>query len=73
MALTGTLCMSVGAVVAFNTPGVSMLEGRSHIAVLWDIRMRPEARSSSVEAKTRGGSDPVEGWSHRAGTRADRS
>ena len=50
MALTGTLCMSVGAVVAFNTPGVSMLEGRSHIAVL-DIRMRPEARSSSVEAK----------------------
>ncbi len=35
-----------GAVVACNTPGVSMLEGRSDLAVLCDIRVRPEARSS---------------------------
>ena len=37
-----------GAVVAFDTAGVSMLEGRSDLAVLWDIRIRPEARSSGV-------------------------
>lgn len=37
-----------GAVVAFDTPGVSMLEGRSDLAVLWDIRVRPEARSSGI-------------------------
>jgi GNAT superfamily N-acetyltransferase len=34
-----------GGVVAFNTAGVSMLEGRDAEAVLWDIRVRPEARS----------------------------
>ena len=33
-----------GAVVAFNTRGVQMLEGRGDLAVLWDIRVSPEAR-----------------------------
>lgn len=33
-----------GAVVAFNTPGVNMLEGSGDLAVLWDIRVAPEAR-----------------------------
>jgi len=37
-----------GAVVAFNTAGVSMLDGRSDLAVLWDIRVRPEVRSSGT-------------------------
>ena len=37
-----------GAVVAFNTVGADMLEGRSDLAVLWDIRVRPEARSSGT-------------------------
>ncbi len=37
-----------GAVIAFDTPGVDMLEGRSDLAVLWDIRVHPEARSSGV-------------------------
>lgn len=37
-----------GAVVAFNTSGVDMLEGRSDLAVLWDIRLRPEARSAGI-------------------------
>jgi GNAT superfamily N-acetyltransferase len=37
-----------GAVVAFNTAGVNMLEGRSDLAVLWDIRVRPEARSAGI-------------------------
>jgi GNAT superfamily N-acetyltransferase len=37
-----------GAVVAFDTPGLTMLEGRSDLAVLWDIRVSPEARGQGV-------------------------
>lgn len=37
-----------GAVVAFNTTGIGMLEGRVDLAVLWDIRVRPEARWSGT-------------------------
>jgi GNAT superfamily N-acetyltransferase len=37
-----------GAVVAFNTPGVLMLEGRDDLAVLWDIRVSPDARGQGV-------------------------
>jgi GNAT superfamily N-acetyltransferase len=37
-----------GAVIAFNTQGVNMLEGRKDLAVLWDIRVAPEARGRGV-------------------------
>jgi ribosomal protein S18 acetylase RimI-like enzyme len=37
-----------GAVVAFNTEGVRMLEGRSDLAVLWDIRVLPEVRGRGI-------------------------
>ena len=40
-----------GTVVAFNTVGVDMFDGRSDLAVLWDIRIRPEARRSGVGTK----------------------
>ena len=33
-----------GAVVAHRTPGVHMLEGRDDLAMLWDIRVRPDVR-----------------------------
>ncbi|HEY0020443.1 MAG TPA: GNAT family N-acetyltransferase [Longimicrobium sp.] len=39
-----------GAVVAFNTPGVDMLEGRRDLAVLWDLRVAPEMRGRGVGA-----------------------
>lgn len=39
-----------GAVIAFNTAGVNMLKGRSDLAVLWDIRVSPEARGRGVGA-----------------------
>ncbi len=39
-----------GAVVAFDSPGVEMLEGRRDLAVLWDIRVAPEARGRGVGA-----------------------
>lgn len=37
-----------GAAVAWNTPGVEMLEGRSNLAVLWDIRVRAANRRQGV-------------------------
>jgi hypothetical protein len=36
-------CQQVGgAAVAFDTPGLTMLEGRRDLAVLWDIRVSPK-------------------------------
>ena len=37
-----------GAAAAWNTPGVQMLEGRSDLAVLWDIRVRASSRRQGV-------------------------
>jgi GNAT superfamily N-acetyltransferase len=36
------------AAVAYDTPGLHMLEGRRDLAVLWDIRVAPEARRCGV-------------------------
>jgi GNAT superfamily N-acetyltransferase len=37
-----------GAAVAFDTPGMEMLENRRDLAVLWDIRVSPRKRNSGV-------------------------
>ena len=37
-----------GALIAFQTPGVDMLEDRSDQAVLWDIRVAPAWRGKGV-------------------------
>jgi ribosomal protein S18 acetylase RimI-like enzyme len=37
-----------GAVVAWNTPAVNMLEGRDDLAVLWDLRVHPEHRGRGI-------------------------
>lgn len=37
-----------GAVVAWNTPAVHMLEGRDDLAVLWDLRVHPEHRGLGI-------------------------
>ena len=37
-----------GVVLAFDTAGVTMLEGRRDLAVLWDIRVAPEHRREGV-------------------------
>ena len=39
-----------GAAVAFDTAGLTMLEDRKDIAVLWDIRIATEARRQGVGA-----------------------
>lgn len=37
-----------GAVVAFQSPDLDMLEGRNDLAVLWDIRVAPDARGNGI-------------------------
>lgn len=37
-----------GAVIAFDTPGLEMLEGRRDLAVVWDLRVAPEARGRGI-------------------------
>jgi GNAT superfamily N-acetyltransferase len=37
-----------GAVIAVDTPGVHMLEGRDDLAVLWDLRVAPEWRRKGM-------------------------
>ena len=39
-----------GAVVAFRTPAMFMLDGRSDLALLWDLRVAPEVRRRGVGA-----------------------
>jgi GNAT superfamily N-acetyltransferase len=37
-----------GAVIAFDTPDVALLEGRLDLAVLWDIRVAPDVRRHGI-------------------------
>ena len=37
-----------GVALAFNTSGLDMLEGREDLAVLWDIRVSPDARGQGI-------------------------
>ena len=37
-----------GAAIAFVPPGLTMLEGRRDLAVLWDIRVSPDVRRQAV-------------------------
>lgn len=39
------------AVVAFNTPGVHMLAGRTDLTVLWDLRVHPDFRRIGIGTK----------------------
>ncbi len=55
-----------GAVIAYATPGVDMLAGRDDLAVLWDLRVAPQARGRGVgSALFRG----VEEWARGRGCR----
>jgi GNAT superfamily N-acetyltransferase len=55
-----------GATVAFDTPGLTMLEGRRDLAVLWDIRVAPDARRQGVGSAL---FERVEAWAQRHGCR----
>jgi hypothetical protein len=47
-----------GATVAFDTPGLTMLEGRRDLAVLWDIRVSPDALARALALRCSNGSRP---------------
>jgi hypothetical protein len=50
-----------GVVVACDTPNLSLLEGRSDVALLWDIRVHPEfCRTGWARASSRGSKDGLE-------------
>jgi GNAT superfamily N-acetyltransferase len=55
-----------GATVAFDTPGLTMLEGRRDLAILWDIRVSPDARRRGVGSALL---ERVEGWAQLHGCR----
>jgi len=40
-----------GATVAVHSPDVHMLENRADLAVLWDIRVQPDARGQGIGSK----------------------
>jgi GNAT superfamily N-acetyltransferase len=54
---------SVGAAtVAFRSPGVSMLDGRTDLAVLWDLRVHPDRRRDGVGGRLL---ERVVGWARQ--------
>ena len=55
-----------GAVVAWNTPGVDMLEGRDDLAVLWDLRVRPGRRREGIGKRL---FDHAAAWARAKGCR----
>jgi GNAT superfamily N-acetyltransferase len=55
-----------GGVVAFDTDGVVMLEGRNDLAVLWDIRVWPHVRGNGIGSML---FQAVESWAIARGCR----
>jgi GNAT superfamily N-acetyltransferase len=48
-----------GATVAFDTPALTMLEGRRDLSVVWDIRVAPKARGNGIGSAL---FEKVEAW-----------
>jgi len=55
-----------GATVTFDTPGLTMLEGRRDLSVLWDIRIAPNARGKGIGSAL---FEKVEAWARAQGCR----
>ena len=56
-----------GAVIAFKTPRLRMLEDRKDLALLWDLRVAPEARRRGVGTSL---FTAAEAWSSARGCRS---
>lgn len=59
-------CRVGGAIGAARTAGVDMLEGRDDLAVLWDLRVSPDARRRGVGSSL---FRAIEAWAARTGCR----
>jgi GNAT superfamily N-acetyltransferase len=55
-----------GAAIAFDTPGLTMLEGRRDLSVLWDIRVAADARGKGIGSAL---FERVEAWAQAHGCR----
>lgn len=55
-----------GAVVVADAPGLAMLDGRSDLAVLWDLRVRPEWRGRGIGTQL---FQAAEAWAGQRGKR----
>jgi GNAT superfamily N-acetyltransferase len=55
-----------GAAVTFEGPGLTALDGRRDVAILWDIRVSPDARGQGVGSAL---FDRVEEWARSQGCR----
>jgi len=55
-----------GATIAFDTPGLTLLEGRRDLAILWDIRVAPDVRRQGVGSAL---FQKVEAWARLRGCR----
>ena len=53
-----------GATIAFDTPGLTMLEGRRDLSVLWDLRVAPDARGRGIGSAL---FERVEAWAEANG------
>jgi ribosomal protein S18 acetylase RimI-like enzyme len=56
-----------GALIAWNTPNLFMLEGRRDIAALWDLRVQPEFRGRRVGSRL---VEATETWAAAKGCRS---
>ena len=56
-----------GAVLVADTPGVDMLEGRTELAVLWDLRVAPGRRGAGVGTRL---FHAAEAWARERGKAA---
>ena len=65
LARSGTEAVA-GAAVAFDAPELQMLDGRRDLAILWDIRVAPDARGRGVGSALFAA---VEAWSAARGAR----
>lgn len=43
--------MIAGAIIAYNTNGINLLEGKQDLALLWDLRVNPDYRGQNIGTK----------------------
>ena len=55
---------SAGCIIARDTPGIDLLDGRSDLAVIWDIRVTPKSRGRGIGTQL---FNAAVSWAHSKG------